>query len=41
VKGRPRRFKVKAFPILDNDGSVINVVIMHEDMSKKEQFTGK
>lgn len=41
VKGRPRRLKVKAFPILNNDGSVTNIVVMHEDMNKKEQFTAR
>lgn len=38
AKAGPKRLKIKAFPIADNDGSVSNVVLMHEDVTREYEL---
>ncbi|MBI3756077.1 MAG: GAF domain-containing protein [Deltaproteobacteria bacterium] len=33
IQGRPKKVKLKAFPIFDNNGSVINIVLMYEEIT--------
>lgn len=37
-KGRSKKLRIRVFPIMDNDGSITNIVAMHEDITNKEQL---
>src|SRR3989304_2601678 len=37
-KGRPKKLRVRVFPIIDNDGSIPNIVAMYEDVTNKDQL---
>src|SRR3990170_39949 len=37
-KGRPKKLRIRVFPIIDNDGSIPNIVAMYEDVTNKDQL---
>jgi PAS domain S-box-containing protein len=37
-EGRPKKLRIRVFPIIDNDGSISNMVAMHEDVTNKDQL---
>ena len=37
-KGEPKKLRIRVFPIIDDDGSIPNIVAMHEDVTNKEQL---
>ena len=37
-EGRPKKLRIRVFPIIDDDGSIPNIVAMHEDVTNKEQL---